>query len=537
MPLYLFIILPLISTLIGYISHAKIAKLTLILLQLFFLASSILNFISVKKFGTKFEVLGDLPMGVGITLRADIFGSVMVVLTIFLFTCLILYNYQKTYMNHLFMFLFLALQGLLCGLFLSNDLFNIYVLIEVSTIVVSILIIFKKDSKSIYDGMVYFLTNLASMTLFFLGIGYMYKIFGTLDLTLLAERVPLVEDKKTLIIPFVLLITAVDLKSAIMPLFSWLPKAHGTASAPSIISATLSGLYVKGGVYMFIRLINIFEPVFDGREIFLVFGFMTAVVGFIFALSQTDIKLILAYHTVSQIGLIVFGLSVGSEYSYWGAIYHICNHAIFKSTLFLTAGIIIDEYGTRDIRQIRGVFKRMPLVSIAIVFAMLGITGAPLFNGSFSKYLIQKGTDGSLFFEISFFIINLGTIMSFVKYSTMLTGDSHHERFKWHWNQKFVVLLLATICLIGGVFGSNFMEILFDLHVSISAESYLHKFQIYLLSLGVGLIFYYFLYHKIGLFRRIREIELSFNQIILSMFLFYSGFLVYMIIRYANIFT
>ena len=536
MPLYLFILLPLVSALIGYISHAKGVKFLLMLLQFFFLGMGVLNFIVVRNFGTKFETLGGHKVGLGITLRADLFGSVMVVLTLFIFTCLILYNYNKSYMNHLFMFLFLTLQGLLCGLFLSNDLFNIYVLVEVSTIVVSILIIFKKDSSSIYDGMVYFLTNLASMTLFFLGIGYMYKIFGTLDLTLLAERIALVENKETLILPFVLLVTAVDLKAAIMPLFSWLPKAHGTASAPSIISATLSGLYVKGGVYLFIRLLNLFDPVFDGGEIFLVFGLMTAFVGFIFALSQTDIKLILAYSTVSQIGLIVFGLSIGSEYSYWGAIYHICNHAIFKTTLFLTAGIIIDEYGTRDIREVRGVFRRMPFISMAIIFAMLGITGAPLFNGSFSKYLIQSGSSGSLIYEVSFFIINLGTIMYFIKYSTMLLGKTN-ERSKIPWNQTLITIFLASICLAGGVFGSYFMEILFGINASISIQSYYDKFKIYMLSLVLGIAFYYFLYHKIGLFKKIREIELTFNQIVLSIFIFYSGFLIYMYINYGNMFV
>jgi len=533
MSLFWFIILPLISALIGYISHSKWYKLLLICMQLFLVTMAVLNFIHVKYHGTRFEVLGGYPIGIGIGLRSDLFGSIMIVLTIFLFTCLIIYNYHKHYMNHLFMFLFLALQGMLCGLFLSNDLFNIYVLLEVSTIIVSILIIFKKDSTSIYDGMIYFLTNLASMTLFFLGVGFMYKIFGTLDLTLISERMELVPDKRILIIPFVLMITAVDLKSAIMPLFSWLPKAHGTASAPSIISATLSGLYVKGGVYMFIRLVDLFDPVFNTTAIFMFLGFLTAIVGFMFALSQTDIKLILAYHTVSQIGLIVFGLSLDSQYGHWGAIYHICNHAIFKSTLFLTAGMIIEEYGTRNIKEIRGLIKRMPVVSVAMIVAMLGITGAPLFNGSFSKYLIEKGLQGSYIFEIGLFIINLGTVMSFVKYSTMLFGDYSGERYKTRWNQKFIILLLSSICFLGGILGPVFTDILFNLQVTISPASYLEKMFVYLISIGLGILFYYYLYHRIGLFKKIREVELSYNQIVMTMIIFYSSFLIFMIARYG----
>lgn len=532
MPLYLFIMLPIVTALITYIFESKLTKLLLILSQSTMLFMAAFNFFTVRTEGSYYYMLGDFSVGVGIRLRADLFGSVMLFLTIFLFSSMLLYNFHKSYMSHLFLFLFLVLQGLICGLFLSNDLFNIYVLVEVSTIVVTILIVFKKDSKSIYDGMIYLFSNLTSMTLFLLGVGLLYKIFGTLDLTKIKELMPLVTDKKVLILPFVLLITSVDLKAAIMPLFSWLPKAHGTASAPSIISATLSGLYVKGGVYLFVRIVDMFSPVFSSTEVFLIFGFLTAVVGFIFALSQTDIKLILAYHTVSQIGLIVFGLSVGSVYSYWGSIYHILNHAVFKSTLFLTAGIIVDEYHTRDIRKIRGVMQRMPIVAIASILAILGITGAPLFNGSFSKYLIQKGAGDSFVFEIGFFIINLGTIMSFVKYSTIFRGKTE-DRSPTRWNQSLVILTLGFICFLGGVFGSFFISFLFGIEVSISIDSYFHKFITYLLNVGMGIGFYYFLYHRIKLFKRIREIDLTFNEIIMSIILFMTGFLSYMMYQYG----
>jgi len=519
--------------LIGYITHAKWYKLILIFFQFFMLIMASLNFVQVHSKGTKLEVLGGYTQGIGVALRADIFGSVMILLTVFVFTNLIIYNYHKSYMNHLFMFLFLTLQGLLCGLFLSNDLFNIYVLIEVSTILVSILIIFKKDSKSIYDGMIYFLTNLASMTLFFLGIGYMYRIFGTLDISLIKEKMYLVEDTRILILPFVLMITAVDLKSAIMPLFSWLPKAHGTASAPSIISATLSGLYVKGGVYMFIRITDMFDPVFQSYEVFMFLGLTTSIIGFIFALSQTDIKLILAYHTVSQVGLIVFGLSLHNEYSHYGAIYHILNHAIFKTTLFLTAGMIIDEYGVRNIKEIRVVFKRMPYVAMASIIAMFGITGAPLFNGSVSKYMIQKGAGQGFWLDLAFTIINLGTIISFVKYSSILFGKYEGPKFKIRLNQKIAIMTLSIICFIGGIMGPQIMDYIFHIHIEIGLSDIFDKLVIYLISMAFGIFFYLVLYHRISLFKKIREVELSFNQIVMSMFIFFTAFFSYMMVFYG----
>src|SRR5699024_12776643 len=110
------------------------------------------------------------------------------------------------------------------------------------------------------------------------------------------------------IIPFAMMMVTVSLKTAVIPLFSWLPKAHGTPSAPPVVSALLSGLYIKTGVYLFIRFVNMYSPVIDMKEFFFVIGLLTSIVGFVMSLGQHDIKLILAYRTVSQIGLIMIGL-------------------------------------------------------------------------------------------------------------------------------------------------------------------------------------------------------------------------------------
>lgn len=520
-PVFWYILFPLFTAMIAYLFIGSKSKYFILAIQSLFFILAIYNFYYVKTYGEVFQILGKYSIGIGIALRCDALSSVLVLLNVFLFTCMPFFNYHKTYMNKLFLFLFLILQGLINGIFLSNDLFNIYVLIELSTLLVSILIMFKKDTRSIYDGMVYLLSNLVAMTLFLLGIGYMYKIFGSVDLTIITNNIPLV-NPKSLILPYSLMITAIGLKSAVMPLFSWLPKAHGTPSAPSIVSAILSGLYVKIGVYLFIRVQDIFRVSIDTSIVFLILGFLTAIIGFIFALSQTDIKLILAYHTVSQIGLIIFGLSLNNSYSYWGSIYHILNHAIFKSVLFLTAGIIIEAYETRDIRKIKGVFKRMPFVSIITIMAILGITGAPFFNGSISKYLIQKGTTSSDLLEYGLIIINIGTVMSFVKYSSIFKGDYHGNYYGIKFNQKMVIALLGIICFIGGIFGAKLINLLFSIEVHISIDGYIKKGILYLLSLIIGLLFYRYLYKKIKLFKRIREIELNFNEICLSIALFFT---------------
>lgn len=528
--LFWFVLLPILSAISIYLIGSDKLKYIALAFQTLFLVIAFQNFMYIKNNGPIFDHLGGYPQGIGITLYCDNIASVLILLNIFLFTCMFIFNIHKQYMNKLFMLLFLILQGLLSGIFLSNDLFNLYVLIDLATIVVSILIMFKKDSRSIYDGMVYLLINIVAMLFFLLGVGYLYKIFGTLDMTSIHQRMVLLTDSKHIILPYCLIITAVGLKSAIMPLFSWLPRAHGTPSAPSIVSAILSGLYVKGGVYLFIRVQNIFQPYIDTRTLFLILGFLTAMVGFVYALSQTDIKLILAYSTVSQIGLVIFGLCLNNFESYWGSIYHIINHAVFKSVLFLTAGIIIEAYHTRDIRKIKGVYKRMPFVSIITIIALLGITGTPLFNGSISKYYIHKGSSSIL--ELGLLLINWGTIVYFFKYSSIFLGKTNQPAYKITVNQKFVILLLASFCFIGGIMGSQLISFLFNVEIQVSLTGYIEKSIIYMISLLLAFLFYQFAYSKISLFKRIREIELSLPSLCLSIVVFFAGILSYLMMVY-----
>lgn len=179
------------------------------------LAIAIYLLVQVRLYGPISSALGDYDRWLSINLvGGDEISLLFVVLTCFLFLAMLVFNYHKHYMNPLFLFLFLVLEGLINAIFLSYDLFDLYALVEVSTITVSILIMFKRDSQSIYDGMVYLLTNLVSMTFFVLGIGYVYKLFGSLDLLVIKDSMDSVVDTRQLILPYSLLITAIGLKSA-----------------------------------------------------------------------------------------------------------------------------------------------------------------------------------------------------------------------------------------------------------------------------------------------------------------------------------
>ena len=526
MILYLLILVPILFGIIIFLAPEKLKALLGIFGQSIQLLLSIVCFILCRQ--EKMTVsLGGWNPPVGIMLVGDSMSSVLVMLISFLFLSFIIYNFHRHYADRLFFILFMTLQGLLIGIFLLDDLFSIFVLVEVATMVVSLLIMFKRDSQSMYDGLIYLLINTFSMTFFLFGLALLYKQLGTFSISHIAQIIPTIENIRPLYLPYAMLMTSVCLKSALMPLFSWLPKAHGTPSAPSIVSAVLSALYVKGGVYLFIRLSAAFR-VIDASSFFLICGVITAIVGFVFSLSQKDIKLILSYHTVSQLGFIMLAINMNSDTALWGGIYHIVSHALFKSVLFLCAGVIVETYGTRDVYSIKGVFQRMPLVSIACICAILGITGAPLFNGSISKYLIFHAS-GDLWIQILLLFINLGTLLSFVKFFEIFKREKGAKRVKISLNRQIVLIVLGILCLLGGIFGGFTIKFLFGIDVHIEAGEYIQKSAIYIVTLIIALIIYVSGLTKTRAFTSIRALDLGFNEIALTLPIFFCVLLGYLV--------
>ncbi|WKY49217.1 proton-conducting transporter membrane subunit [Eubacteriaceae bacterium ES3] len=471
-------------------------------------------------------------MYIGIGLQADNLSSLFVLVTGLLFLVFILFSLKSSYSDKLFNFLILSVEGLINCVFLASDLFTIFISLEVSTIIVSILIMYKKDKRAIYDGMMYLLINICAMSFFLFGLGMLYKQTGYLDLGACKTQILSIDRADIFILPYAFMLTAISLKSALMPLFSWLPKAHGTPGAPAVVSALLSGLFVKSGIYLFIRLQILFNPVIQPENLFLVLGFATAMLGIIFTLKQTDIKLILAYSTVAQIGLIMIGLNFSSEQAFYGSVLHIINHAIFKAGLFLASGLIIEEYKTRDIRKISGVLSRMPGTGTALILLILGISGAPFFNGSISKYFISTGAVSPIT-KYGLDIINFGTIFIFVLFSKILLGKPTYTMpTKQNSLKNSLVLFLGIICLAGGIWGLDLINFLFHQNYIISVKSYTIKSITFIFSVLAGIILLNVIKPRLNSttwdFIKKFEFDLSFNAVCLSIFLYFSALLLYL---------
>lgn len=530
MHLFLLVLLPIGTGVFIYLTKIQSFKALVLWVQSILLLASAYLFVHIDllKDAPVRLSLGQVPSSYGIHLYADEISAFLVVLTTFLFLLLMVYGLENPSMTHHFLFLFLLLEGMIIGIFLAQDLFTLYVLIEVSTLTVAILLMYGKQASTFYDGVVYLFTNIVTMAFYLVGIGYVYKTFGTLDFLQLQEMIPRVTDARSLILPYAFLFTGIGLKLAILPLFDWLPRAHVSHSAPYIVSAVLSALYIKANLYAFIRLQSVFNSQIDTGFLFLVLGIITSLTAAVLAMNQKDIQLILAYSTISQIGLILISLSVGTDFSYYGAIYHIFNHALFKSALFLIVGLLVDHYGTHQIHEIRGVFHYSPALSIAMVMALLGVTGAPLFNGSISKYLIQEGFSSHSQLDYIIIALNIGTILYAIKLFQVLPGNPI-TRTAISIKKKTAILMLAFLCLVFGVFGQVLVEGFFSIQLQWTFMDYVEKTLIYLFSVLVALCIYYIAHRPNSWIQQLRGIELTFNELMLSIVLFFSGLLGYLI--------
>ncbi|MFW5891453.1 MAG: complex I subunit 5 family protein [bacterium] len=512
----LLILIPVVASMVVYLTHNKYGN------YIVFISQGIISILAIRFFQMSegfiepvYLNLGNWHQTVGIVLKNDNLSFAFMMLTIIMWWSAIFYCWKIRGQDSKFMFLLMFLEGIYLGMLQTNDIFNLFVFIELITIVSTILILYKKDGFSVRAGLYYLLFNSVGILFYLLGMVMIYNLVGTLNIEILTEELKMVDNIWFLTISYIFIMAAVGVKSAFFPVFNWLPKAH--SAAPSSISALLSGLLVKTGLYVFIRINQMYTTVTLGN-FFLVLGFFTALIGVLFALSQKDMKQILAFHTVSQVGIMMIGLNAIDQTKAIGGLMHIFNHAFFKSLLFLGAGVIITRYNKRRVTDIRGVFKKMPLVSILMIIGMLSITGAPIFNGYISKTIIKYGLKGNLLGEYGLEIINLGTIISFLKVSQIFLKDNEYsrgitvakkERFI---SVKTAMAIPAALCIILGIFYTPIVSYIFNIDIS-----YVHSLEIsslidYLMNIGIGFIIYKLVVEKDYKFIKVlRHTNISFS--------------------------
>jgi len=338
--------------------------------------------------------LGGWPAPLGISLLIDSLSFFFALTVLLIGMMVIIYSIPDKKYNHNYYFLLLILLSSMVGTIFTADIFNMYILYDLVAIATYLLIAYYQHGVALKASFNYLLMSAVGLSLFLLGVGSLYAMSGTLHIASISEQLPEIfaHNPQIIIMSLVLVITSMGIKMAMVPLHGWLPDAHSLA--PSPVSAILSGVVVKVGLYCLIRLIfGLFSTEkilvnIASHYILMVFGAITLLFGAMMALTQTDLKRMLAYSTINQIGLILIGLGFNIYSGFEGALFHVLNHALLKSALFFCAGIIIIKTGSKKIKELAGFGKKNPVVAFCFVILSLGIIGIPPMNGFVSKFLI-----------------------------------------------------------------------------------------------------------------------------------------------------
>ena len=327
----------------------------------------------------------------GITLVADYLGAVMVVITAITAFAVSIYaladiDTRKEQLGY--HALFNVLIGGVTGAFLTGDLFNLYVWFEVMLISSFGLLILGGSKEQIDGGIKYVTLNLVSTILFLSGIGLLYGMTGTLNMADLGRVVPALENQALVTTVAVMFMIAFGVKAAVFPLFFWLPASYHTPAFA--VSAVFAGLLTKVGVYALIRMFTLVfnaDLEFTHTILLWVAGF-TMVTGVLGAAAQNDMRKILSFHIVSQIGYMILGLALMTPFAIAGAVFYLVHHIVVKANLFLIAGVAERIAGSTDLGKIGGLYKSAPLLAVLFLIPAFSLAGFPPLSGFWAKYIL-----------------------------------------------------------------------------------------------------------------------------------------------------
>ncbi|MBN1897450.1 MAG: NADH/ubiquinone/plastoquinone (complex I) [Spirochaetes bacterium] len=470
----LYVILPLLAGVIIPIVGRKVKFIPALLTNLVLLFLTILtvlfilkgDFFMVYKVGG-WGIIKGIP--VGIFLVVDALSRLVLLIVNLIGLCAGLYSisYIKKFTGEEKYFaLFSLMIAGMNGVVISGDLFNIFVFLEIAAIASYALVAFGIRKEELEASFKYQVLGGISSMMILLGIGITYWAFSTLNIADVSSLLRSRNPGRIVFFIQALFLMGFGLKAALVPFHSWLPDAH--SSAPSPISAMLSGVLIKAiGMYVILRLFfNMFPVSYKTSLIITLIGALSMIIGVFLAIGQWDIKRLLAYHSISQMGYVVTGIGAGllliskgqdlslAAFAILGGIFHLYNHAIFKGLLFLTAGSVEHRTGLRDMRQIGGLGQKMHLTTTSSLAASMAIAGIPPFNGFFSKLIIIIALLKAHYYMLSFFavLVSVITLSSFLK----LQRYTFFEKLKQDWQQikespfwmTSSMLFMAMLCLV-----------------------------------------------------------------------------------------
>jgi multicomponent Na+:H+ antiporter subunit D len=394
--------------------------------------TSVLLLLRVDQDGIDSVQAGGWQAPIGITLVADRLTAIMLVIAMIMLLAVLLFAIGQpgAEQRHVgFHPVYLILSAGIAAAFLTGDLFNLFVAFEVTLMASYVLITLGGRPGQVRSGMTYIVISLIASTLFLIALAYVYAATGTVNLADLNGKIGDLPDGLRSGLA-VLLIVVFGIKAAIFPLFFWLPDSYPTAPAP--VTAAFAGLLTKVGVYAMIRSQTLLFPA-DTRPgtLLLVVAGATMVIGVLGAIIQNDIKRILSFHIVSQIGYMVMGLGLFTLAGLAGAVLYIVHHIVVKTTLFLVAGLVEQRAGTGALARLSGMVRIEPLVAVLFLLPALSLAGIPPFSGFVAKLaLIDAGMSSGAYVIVGVSLaVSLLTLFSMTKiWANVFWGPPEIER-------------------------------------------------------------------------------------------------------------
>ncbi|MDD5005431.1 MAG: NADH-quinone oxidoreductase subunit L [Candidatus Omnitrophica bacterium] len=401
-------------------------------------------------------IFSQLPLGFNFVLTADALAVFMACVSSFISAIIILYSFgyishyenQNEYYTMVVLFL-----GAMMGLVFAGNLILLYVFWEITAITSWRLIGFFREKKHVICADKAFLVTMFGAVLMLIGFISIFQQTGSFDLAVIKESV---KTNPVSNLAIALILVGIFSKSATLPFHTWLPDA---GVAPSPVTALLhAAILVKIGVYVFARLfLTTFSLAQFWHTAVPIIAAISAIVSAGAALRETDIKRIIAYSTVSQIGFIFLGLSIGNELAVAGGLLYILMHGLAKAGLFLCAGIIEQNTKTKDITKLGGLIKTMPVTAMAFLFCAFSVMGIPPFGGFFSKYMVFAGAveTGHLWIVFAFLVGAFLTILYLFRvFNLVFLGEARSLIQAKEKSPIMVtsVAILAVLSLVGGIF-------------------------------------------------------------------------------------
>ena len=399
-----------------------------------------------------------LPIGIALVLDGLTAFMLVTVNLMAFFIAIYSINYMERFTSKWkFYTLFLLMVAGMNGVVITGDMFNLFVFLEIASVASYALVAFGTERHELEAAFKYTVMSTVGSLFVLLGIVFLYSYTSTLNMADMANILAQKSASNITIMVSVLFIMGFGLKAALVPFHAWLPDAHPSAPAP--ISAMLSGVLIKSlGVYTLCRVFyNIIGINSSLSLILMVLGTLSMVLGVFLAIGQWDFKRLLAYHSISQIGYVILGIGLGTPLGMIGGLFHLFNHSVFKSLLFLNSGAVEYATGTRDLQKMGGLMTKMPITGTTSLVASMSIAGIPPFNGFWSKLIIiiacvQANRLGYAFWAVLASILTLASFMKVMKYAFF-------GKLREKWNKveevpvfmKLAMVVLAIICVIGGV--------------------------------------------------------------------------------------